>query len=99
MAFKIKIEPEARLDIQEAIFWYNKQQKGLGKKFHKAVLTHFDSLTKNPHFEIRYDNVLCLPLKKFPYMVHFTVDEVQQIVTVRAVFHTALNPKEWKGRK
>lgn len=38
MAFKIKIEPDFHLDIQEAISWYNKQQKGLGKKFHTAVL-------------------------------------------------------------
>jgi hypothetical protein len=25
--YKIKIEPDARLDIQEAINWYNSQQK------------------------------------------------------------------------
>jgi hypothetical protein len=42
--------------------------------------------------------VHCLPVKKFPYMVHFTIDEVQQVVTVRAVFHTALDPKKWKER-
>ncbi|OFY88671.1 MAG: hypothetical protein A3K10_16910 [Bacteroidetes bacterium RIFCSPLOWO2_12_FULL_31_6] len=98
MAFKIKIEPDARIDIQEAIDWYNKQQKGLGKKFHTAVLSHFDSLKKNPHFEIRYDFVNCLPLKKFPFMIHFTVDEVNQIVAVRAVFHTSLNPDKWSKR-
>jgi plasmid stabilization system protein ParE len=57
MAFKIKIEPDARLDIQEAIDWYNKQQKGLGKKFHADLLKHIDSLAKNPHFEIRYDSI------------------------------------------
>ena len=66
MAFKVKIEPDARLDIQEAIDWYNKQQKGIGKKFHTALLIHIDSLTKNPHFENRYDTVHCLPLKKIP---------------------------------
>jgi hypothetical protein len=37
--------------------------------------------------------------KKFSLVVHFTIDEAQQIVTIRAVFHTALNPKEWKERK
>lgn len=98
MAFKIKIEPEARLDIQEAITWYNKQQKGLGKKFHTAVTSHIDSLAKNPHFEIRYDNVHCLPLKKYPFMIHFTINEPKNLVTVRAVFHTSLNPNNWKIR-
>ena len=99
MAFKVKIEPDAHLDIQEAITWYNKQQKGLGKKFHNAVPTHIDSLTKHPNFEIRYDTVHCLPLKKFPFMIHFTIDEPQIIVSVRAVFHTSLNPTNWTKRK
>lgn len=98
MAFKIKIEPEASLDIQEAIDWYNKQQKGLGKKFHTDLLKHIDSLIKNPHFEIRYETVHCLPVKKFPFMVHFTIDVSKQIVAVRAVFHTSLNPTNWKKR-
>lgn len=98
MTFKIKIESDARLDIQEAITWYNKQQKGLGKKFHSTVLSHIDGLIKNPHFEMRYDTVHCLPLKKFPFMVHFTIDEPSNLVTVRAVFHTSLNPDNWTKR-
>lgn len=41
MAFKIKTEPEAHLDIQEGIDWYNKQQSGLGRKFHSEVKAYF----------------------------------------------------------
>ena len=63
MPFKIKLEPEAKLDIQEAITWYNKQKKGLGKEFLAEVNSYFNTLKKKPHFEIRYDKVHCLPLK------------------------------------
>ncbi len=28
MSFKIKIETDAKLDIQQTISWYNKKQKG-----------------------------------------------------------------------
>jgi len=95
MAYKIIIEPDASLDIQKAITWYNDQGKGLGRKFFSEVNSHFNLLKENPHFENRYDNVHCLPLKKHPYMVHFTIDEVKEIVSVRSVFHTSLNPKNW----
>ena len=98
MSFKIIIGPEARLDIQEAIDWYNKQQKGLGKKFHSTVLKHINSLIKNPNFEIRYDSVHCLPLKNFPFMIHFTIDNAKKLVAIRAVFHTSLNPTNWYKR-
>jgi hypothetical protein len=33
MAYKINIEPQVFEDIQEAILYLNRQQKGLGKKF------------------------------------------------------------------
>jgi hypothetical protein len=98
MSFKIKIETDAKLDIQQAINWYNKQQKGLGKKFYSVLLKQIEGLKKNPHYEIRYDNVMCLPVKKFPFMIHFTVEKSEKIVSVRSVFHTSLNPEKWEQR-
>ncbi len=37
MTYRLKIEPEARLDIQEGINWYNSRQEGLGKRFHTEL--------------------------------------------------------------
>ena len=96
MKFKIKIEQGARLDIQETITWYNEKKKGLGKKYHSAILKHIDGLKTNPHFLKKYDNVHCLPIKKYPFMIHFTIDKVNKIISVRAVLHTSLSPKVWK---
>jgi hypothetical protein len=53
MAFKIKIEPEALDDIQQGIDWYNKQQAGLGRKFHAQVKDCFKKLKTNPFFQVR----------------------------------------------
>ena len=99
MAFILKIEPEVELDIQERISWYNKQQAGLGRTFHASVKAYLKKLTANPFYQIRYDGVHCLPLKKYPYMIHFTIDEKNQRVIVHAVFNTARDPKAWKNRK
>jgi toxin ParE1/3/4 len=96
---EIVIDPRAIQDIQDVIDFYDNQQDGLGEKFENALNKHLLTLEKNPFFKIRYDNVHCLPLKKFPYMVHFTLDEENKRVTIRAVFHTAVDPEKWKGRK
>lgn len=98
MSFKIKIETDAKLDIQQAISWYNKQQKGLGNKFYASLSKLIEGLKKTNQYEIRYDNVSCLPMKKFPFMIHFTVDKTKKIVSIRSVFHTSLNPENWKNR-
>lgn len=98
MPFKIKIEPEAHRDIQEGIDWYNKQQDGLGRQFYAEVKTSIEELKTHPFFQVRYDDVRCLPLKKYPYMIHFTVDEENKQVIVRAAFNTSRDPEIWKKR-
>ena len=99
MAYAIMIDPRAVRDIQEAIDYYDSQQAGLGVKFEKALNKSLLTLQTNPFFQIRYHEIHCLPLKKFPYMVHFTVDDNEMLVTIRAVFHTARSTKTWGNRK
>ena len=98
MAYTVFIDPRAIWDIQEAIDYYDEQQAGLGKKFESALNNQLLTLEKNPFFQVRYDEVRCLPLKKFPYMLHFTINEQEKLVVVRALFNTARNPKVWKNR-
>jgi len=86
MAFSIYVDPKAIWDIQEAIDYYDEQQPGLGARFEATLNQHLLLLEKNPFFHKRYDDIRCLPLKKFPYMVHFTVDEKKYLVIIRAVF-------------
>lgn len=92
---EFKLEPSARIDTQKEINHYNDQQKGLGKKFHEEIKHYFKAIKKNPFYQIRYKNIRCLPLKKFPIMIHFTVDEEKQVIIVRAVLNTYRDPKEY----
>ena len=98
MRFVIKVEPEAKQDIQEAIGWYNFQQSGLGRKFYLSFLDNIEQLKTNPYFQIRYAEVRCLPMAKFPFMVHYSIETSNNIVIIRAVFNTSLDPEKWKER-
>ncbi len=91
---EFKINPEAKKDIQNEINYYNDKQKGLGKKFHTELKVYFDAIKKNPFYQIRYQNVRCLPLKNFPIMIHFTLEEKSRIV-IRALINTHRDPKEF----
>lgn len=98
MVYKVVIDPRAFLDIQKAVDYYDEQQPGLGRKFEKTLNRHLLTLEKNPYFRIRYDQVHCLPIKKFPFMIHFTINKKKLVVAVMAVLHTAKNPDNWKER-
>ena len=91
-AFRVKIVPRAHKDVQEGIDYYNTQQKGLGRKFHREIKSSIASIKKNPFFQIRYDEVRCLPVNKFPFMIHFTVNEDKNTVTIYAIINTSLDP-------
>jgi hypothetical protein len=99
MAYTLLIDPRALWDVQQAIEYYDKQQTGLGKRFENALNKQLLTLERNPFFSIRYDDVRCFPIKKYPFMVHFTINDENSVVVIRAVFHTSLNPNKWKGRK
>lgn len=74
MAYKLVIKPEVYNDIQSGVDWYNSKQKGLGKRFFEAIQKEYSILKTTPIFQVRYDDVQCLPVKKFPYMIHFIVE-------------------------
>lgn len=92
----VKIEPEAIADIQEITDWYNEQQAGLGKRFQSSTIKQINSLGKNPQiYTVRYKEIRCALIKKFPYMVHFFINDENSTVEVLAVISTSRNPKIW----
>lgn len=97
--FKLDIEPEAFEDIQKAVNFYNNRKIGLGRLFYKTVDKQFDFLKKNYFsFAIHYDNIRCMGIKKFPYMVHYSVLERQRTISIKAVFSTFEDPEKWNER-
>jgi plasmid stabilization system protein ParE len=96
MKYKIKIEPQALSDIQKITDWYNDKQAGLGKRFQKTTIKQIDNLCSNPQVcAIRYKQIRCLLVKKFPYMAHFYINEQTSTIEVLAVISTSRNPKIW----
>tara|TARA_R110002124_G_C8904826_1_gene510123 strand:- start:241 stop:555 length:315 start_codon:yes stop_codon:yes gene_type:complete len=79
MAFTTVLDPRAMLDIQQAIDYYDEQHSGLGEQFEDFVNECLIKLEQNPFFQIRYDDIHCLPLKKYPYMIHFSIDEKKTV--------------------
>lgn len=94
--YKVKIDAEAVVDINEITSWYNDRQTGLGERFQKTVVHQINSLNKDPQiYAIRYKEIRCVRLKKFPYMLHFFINENTKTVEVLAVISTDRNPKIW----
>ncbi|PIQ16092.1 MAG: hypothetical protein COW67_04835 [Flavobacteriales bacterium CG18_big_fil_WC_8_21_14_2_50_32_9] len=97
--YKAIILPFAQLDIKESASWYNKQQKGLGKRFTAQIREKIRFIQKNPNTVFtRYQNTKTAVVDVFPFMIHFSVVDADKLIIISAVFHTSLNPTNWKNR-
>ncbi len=85
MVFNVKTLIRAELEIDETVFYYENIRKGLGKDFILDYENQLNTLYNFPFFEEKYNIIRTLPLKKFPYTIHFTVDEFEKTVSIQAV--------------
>jgi len=86
-------------------FWKSKKRltgkrrskKVLGKRFLTAVKQRFTVIKRNPFFAVKYDQVRCFKVDKFPCLIHYKVEEGPRQVTVVGVLNTSLDPDtHWK---
>lgn len=98
--FEVIRHPETTKDIQTAIDFYNKKVNYLGNEFYAIVLSKLKSLKNDALlYQMRYEDVRCLPIPRFPFMIHYTTDTSNQKVFVHAIINTKKSPqKHWKKR-
>lgn len=100
MKFKIEFNPEFFNDISQAVDWYNEQQIGLGDRFFKSVKKQTTKLSTTAlQYAIKYDNIRCVCIENFPYMLHYHIDKNNKSIKIEALFHTSRNPDIWDSRK
>lgn len=99
MSYKVVILPLAKNDIKQAVDWYQQKQNKLGRRFAAEVRKKVNFIQKNPKATaVRYKNVRTALLDKFPFLIHYIVDEKGKTIIIAAVFHTSLNPDIWGKR-
>ncbi len=92
MSYVVKINKRALNDIQQALN-YDKIDTNIDDKFYTQLKKAISDIANNPFYQIRYSNIRCLLIKKFPYMIHFQANEKKNTVIIRAIINTHKNPK------
>lgn len=89
----VVFSPLALNDIEQAVTYYNEHQKGLGKRFALQVQQALSAIKRNPLFaSIRYEDIRCAQVSKFPFLIHYKIDEATSTVTIAAVYSTYQQP-------
>lgn len=93
MGFNLEIRVAARIDIQEAINWYEKKQVGLGKTFVSEFRNTLKYIIENPAYFRRLGSSFReAKIRKFPFLVIYRIDKDKIIIF--SVFNTHQKPSK-----
>lgn len=65
---------------------------GLGNRFLNDYENLLQKLETFPFFELKYNIIRKLPFNKFPYTIHFQLDEFENTVYVESISCDYQNP-------
>lgn len=88
MRYNVKLVTDAKKDFAEAHRYYLKISRKTASNFGKDVKAAIGHLEINPFYEIRTENFRAIPLKTFPFLLFFEVNEAAKEVKVVAIFNT-----------
>lgn len=100
MATKLIYNRFVKDDLKEINDWYKEINKELWNSFTKEFRLKIHLIKENPlSFELKYNNIRIVFLKKFPYGIHYLYNTEENIIEIYSVFHTSRDPEIWKDRK
>lgn len=94
MEFSFKFLPIAEENIADATDYYAGISMKVLKSFNKQLDLSISRILINPYFQKRYKDVRALPLRKFPYIIFYEVNEEEKIIYILSVFCTHQNPEK-----
>ena len=94
-SFNIIVNDSVADEIQKAVDFYKEKQKSLGSHFYNTTKKVLKSLENDALlYQVKYKNIRCVKVNKFPYLIHYKVNEKENTVYVYALVCTYKNPDE-----
>ena len=102
MSTRVRVDPRAADELEEAAEWYDRQRAGLGRELVLEVRAAVRSLAQNPRSGSPVDvvdpalGVRRVRVRRFPYQVVYV--GIDAGVVVIAVAHDRRRPGYWDTR-
>ena len=90
---KLRYTDRAKIDIESAFAWYEKQRRGLGFEFLDCVETAVKSILENSKlYRIYYSRFRGCIIRRFPFSIFYTLEDSE--IVVHSVFGNRQNPNK-----
>jgi plasmid stabilization system protein ParE len=95
---RLRLTPEAELDLDEAHLWYHRQAPDRSAAFLAAVDACPATIRRHPQAFTLVDPTTRRALvRRFPYAIFFEIGPRE--IVVYGIFHGARDPRAWTRRR
>lgn len=95
MDFKILVSPRAQIEIEDITDFYFDASINVLIQFEERLKESYSNLIINPYFQKRYKDFHGIPLKQFPFILLYKIDEDKRIIKILSCFHTSRDSKKY----
>lgn len=89
---KLSYTSKAKVDIEVAVLWYEKQRNGLGLEFFERIRECETLIKLQPKmYHISYSKFRQCVLKRFPFSIYYTIEDNENLI-VHSVFDNRQDP-------
>jgi plasmid stabilization system protein ParE len=100
MSYKIVLTPDAIENIDDAVAYYKRTvSTKVAKLFIEDYKKTFKDIQQTRYFRFFFQDFRGKPMKKFPYIVFYTIDENSEIITIKAVFNASQDDQKYTDIK
>lgn len=95
---RLRVQPLARADAEEAVAWYDAERPGLGVEFILELDLAIEKAAENPSsYAPVTGSVRRVLMRRFPYALYFVLDGDD--VEIIAILHQARSAQAWRTRE
>ena len=95
MSFVYRLHEEAQKEYEKAIKWYLKRSLNAAEGFVRAVDVSLAQACAHPtRWRNTYRHYYELGLKKYPFVIIFSIEADQEIIEVWKLYHKKRDPKK-----
>ena len=99
MNFEVISEPVVETDLNDIVKYYDSINPKLTDRFLLQFANTEIRISNLPFgFQIKYKNVRTIQLRKFPFIVHYFLNEPQKQAVIIAVTHSRKKPTDYTLR-
>src|SRR5690625_2796043 len=92
MTYRVIISGYAKHNIKHGVAYHNnKVAAEAAAEFIQDYELALKKIKQSPHFQVYYKNFRELPLKRYPYIIFYRVDEKNKLILINGVFQANQN--------